>query len=603
MGLFSGDNNEYDYSKDRVVELAKSATGNVTQKHLTKSSGVISTYLYDGPLIRHLEDNEQPEYVFSNGTKGYRIAEPDGNERTPHHTGSEGKRYLLVTDQRLLYVAGVQDGDETIVSEYSDINKIQAWGESNIRFETTDGRIYGFTQVGSTESVDRAVEYVSEKLIQHQESENEGKESGGPDTKSDKIDSSMQQSSTVEHSDSGENGGGNTAEDTGNNPQSCPSCGIETGKDWNFCLECGEDLSSHDSPTTPNNETETDSESEDSSESRLVNELNRAEFKQQLQKLSPNEFEQFVGKVWSGLGWETEVTKAVQDRGIDILAQQSDSTELIQAKRYAVDNKVGSEEIRKYATLYQQESDIDSVAVVTSSEFTTQSERLASDLDVRAIDGDELYDYVQQTDIRFEESTETGDTGNHNQSSTTDEFLEAYMELQDLNQEFAETALVPQSDAADHDGAEAAFARSGNKEQLRFAVQMRNEWVDIVNNTNEIIPQMEEIPGKVPHEEFARLISEQIQTMKDMSEATQRGLTYKDQLINSRFNSTPIDPGRLTKADVPDAEILAEPDSDVEDLKQSQDAAMTIVARETGKIGDYSEDRREMIESVKENIS
>jgi hypothetical protein len=145
-------------------ELAESATGNIKTKHLTKDSGILFTYLYDGPLIEHLNEEEQPEYIFSNENKGYRITEPHRKERTPHHTGSEGKRYLLVTDQRVLYVAGCKSGDEIIEHTYDEIKDADAVGTvgfRNIQFETTDGVTYKFAPTDS-EAVGEAVDYISE---------------------------------------------------------------------------------------------------------------------------------------------------------------------------------------------------------------------------------------------------------------------------------------------------------------------------------------------------------------------------------------------------------------------------------------------------------
>jgi len=146
-------------------KLAKKATGNVKKKHLKKDSGMLSTYLYDGPLIEHLNDGEQPEYVFSHQTKGYRITEQNGDERTPHHNSSEGKRYLLVTDQRVLCVAGCKDGDETIEHGYDEIVDIETSGgvNKNIQFRSVNGRTYKFAPQTSNDIVNAAIDYVSER--------------------------------------------------------------------------------------------------------------------------------------------------------------------------------------------------------------------------------------------------------------------------------------------------------------------------------------------------------------------------------------------------------------------------------------------------------
>jgi len=145
-------------------ELVEASVGNINAKNLTKDSGLVFTYLYDGPLIEHLEDNEQPEYIFSNETKGYRITEPDGNERTPHHNSSEGKRYLLITNYRLLYVAGCKNGDESIEHVYDEVAEVENVEISNIQFRTTDGNTYKFAQNGAArQTVDAAINYISKR--------------------------------------------------------------------------------------------------------------------------------------------------------------------------------------------------------------------------------------------------------------------------------------------------------------------------------------------------------------------------------------------------------------------------------------------------------
>jgi hypothetical protein len=184
-----------------------------------------------------------------------------------------------------------------------------------------------------------------------------------------------------------------------------------------------------------------------------------------------------------------------------------------------------------------------------------------------------------------------------------EDFLDSYNEFIELNQELRTAVLDPVSSASDYDGAEAAFARGGNPEQLHQAIKMRNEWAEIQVELNRLVPLMNEIVEGMSHEVLGTLFGKQITTMREMSDAFQRGLTYKDQLINTRFDSPPIDPGQLTAADVPDAEILSVPQGDITELKQSQDVAMGVAANETGKLGEQAEERTEIIRSAVEDAS
>jgi hypothetical protein len=383
----------------------------------------------------------------------------------------------------------------------------------------------------------------------------------------------------------------------------CPSCGKEIEIEWDYCMHCGADVTElGDLSSQSSSATDTGNQQSDDEDSQLLLELDRAEFKQKIRSMPPYEFENLVGDIWREKGYEVEVSQQSQDKGIDITVQRGGETALIQVKRYAVDNTVGSNEVRKYATLYQQEGDVASVIIITASSFTSQAEELATNLDVEAIDSDDLYETVQDTEIEATVLETSSATQSTEGSSQEEEFINVYEDFSEINTDLAMEVFQASSRAADHDGAEAQFARNGGEEQLRFAVEMRNEWVDIVTTLDELIHKMEPIPERMPQAEFARLISEQIESMRDLSEAYKNGIKYKDKLINSRFESEPLDAGTLSQVDVPNSTILREPTVDIEDLKQDQDVCMTIAAKETGKIGDLSDERKRLIESVKNQM-
>lgn len=91
---------------------------------------------------------------------------------------------------------------------------------------------------------------------------------------------------------------------------------------------------------------------------------------------------------------------------------------LIQAKAYSKENKISSNEVRNYATLYQQEDDVDEVVLVTTSRFTSQAKELAQDLDVDAIDRENLAEMVSECE--FDIKTKF-DQSNQNNTSTPKE--------------------------------------------------------------------------------------------------------------------------------------------------------------------------------------
>lgn len=118
-----------------------------------------------------------------------------------------------------------------------------------------------------------------------------------------------------------------------------------------------------------------------------------------MDELDPYEFEQFVANLWEAKGYDTAVTSGSNDRGIDFEAEKLGRKEVVQVKKYGPDNKVGSQEVRNYATLYQQVPEANTVVLVTSSSFTEQAEELADDLKVEIFDGERLAEEIRKYDV------------------------------------------------------------------------------------------------------------------------------------------------------------------------------------------------------------
>lgn len=148
-------------------ELARSSEGNIKEKHLTKTGGMINTHLYDDAIINYLNKNEQPEYIFKHDTSGFRITKQTGDEKTPHHASTNGRCYLLVTSHRILYIAGDSDGDESITFPYEKIADIESscGVYSYITIKTKYGIEYKFcAQWAGDETIRAAVEYIRKKV-------------------------------------------------------------------------------------------------------------------------------------------------------------------------------------------------------------------------------------------------------------------------------------------------------------------------------------------------------------------------------------------------------------------------------------------------------
>ncbi|MFC7233439.1 restriction endonuclease [Saliphagus sp. GCM10025308] len=130
-------------------------------------------------------------------------------------------------------------------------------------------------------------------------------------------------------------------------------------------------------------------------------EFSQNEFLEQLQDIDSYKFEQFVGELWELQNWDTYVTKGANDGGVDVIAEQSTpfpKKQVIQVKRYRPSNSVGRPDIQQYASIRQEQTDVDTVVVVTTGRFTDGAKEVAKRLNVKLIDGSQLYNLIDALD-------------------------------------------------------------------------------------------------------------------------------------------------------------------------------------------------------------
>lgn len=121
---------------------------------------------------------------------------------------------------------------------------------------------------------------------------------------------------------------------------------------------------------------------------------------QQLRETDPYDFEYFVADLWEAQGWDTTVSQASVDQGVDIIATKENpfpQKQVIQAKRYAKNNTIGSPKVQQYSSLRQQEEGADVSIVVTTSGFSHQAEKLAENLNVKLVDAEGIYRLLRET--------------------------------------------------------------------------------------------------------------------------------------------------------------------------------------------------------------
>lgn len=132
---------------------------------------------------------------------------------------------------------------------------------------------------------------------------------------------------------------------------------------------------------------------------------NPPQIKMALQQLNGSQFEQVVAEIWEANGWDTKVRGGTGDRGIDVVATRSNplyqEKQVIQAKRYAPGNKVGSSEIQKYAGLHLRESDADAIVVVTTSDFTSEAKSVGDQSNLKLVNGNNLVEHICENDLQM----------------------------------------------------------------------------------------------------------------------------------------------------------------------------------------------------------
>ena len=182
-----------------VEEHTKDAEMEIKRDHLVDDEP-------DGKmLVEELESDEQIKYLYSHNSKGLRIDKPGEEAETPYNSYSEGERYFIITDDRVLFIAKQEPESEQYEIPYSDIGDIETnkgITKSRITIFRKDGTEISFWNQDSdyfSNFENHSIEdYVNEKL---QESDTEK----GP---------------------------------------FCIDCGVELEGDEKFCSECGHDLSS-----------------------------------------------------------------------------------------------------------------------------------------------------------------------------------------------------------------------------------------------------------------------------------------------------------------------------------------------------------------------
>ena len=138
--------------------------------------------------------------------------------------------------------------------------------------------------------------------------------------------------------------------------------------------------------------------------------MNLKNFKD-VDKLSKNDFEIFVGQVLSSCGWKNvEITKPGNefkhgDGGVDIFCEKSGEKFAVECKHRKIENKCGVEDLNQLITGSKLAS-VKNQIIVTNTYFTSEVEYRAFRLGVELVDRGKLKDFYES------KTTEIGKTIN-----------------------------------------------------------------------------------------------------------------------------------------------------------------------------------------------
>ena len=115
---------------------------------------------------------------------------------------------------------------------------------------------------------------------------------------------------------------------------------------------------------------------------------------ERLSELTPREFEEYLTELFNLLGYEkTTLTPQMNDKGVDILMEKGGKRYAIQCKRYK--GIIGSPAIQSFLGAMQH-AQVSHGFFVTTSTFSLEAEKMASQHPIELVDGVKLGELIQQ---------------------------------------------------------------------------------------------------------------------------------------------------------------------------------------------------------------
>lgn len=114
-----------------------------------------------------------------------------------------------------------------------------------------------------------------------------------------------------------------------------------------------------------------------------------------IDQYNPYEFEYYIADLFSLYGFQTLVTRASNDGGIDIEMRKDGETFAVEVKQYSRDNRVSRERIQKLDSAARH-AEADHAIFVTTSSFTQPAIAYADESGIDLIDGKALFEMIQR---------------------------------------------------------------------------------------------------------------------------------------------------------------------------------------------------------------
>ena len=324
-----------------IEELTANARGQtVTEETL------MSHLPDDVSVLSALQKGEQPQFILHN--RGKELRYNDQGEENTVEPDSDYWAFCVITDDRVLFLTGVNDTAERRTVDYGDIESVESSRgllkrRLDIRTLYANYQFYVSKSVSSDE-FEQAISFLEDRA---------GLNNPNYDVATG---ASFQQASSTPRSSSA-----TRQDDQGITRVTQPT--------W-------------DSNTRP------------------LAERPKEQILQWLQEMDPYDFEHFVADLWQARGWETTVSQESVDQGVDVIATKENpfpEKQVIQAKRYSSGNTVGSPKVQQYSSLREQEDGADAAVIVTTSTFSRQAEDLGQKLNVKLVDSETLYRLLEET--------------------------------------------------------------------------------------------------------------------------------------------------------------------------------------------------------------